>query len=260
MDELREYLIQLYERSLALNLESVYDIYEYSYDNVNDELHLVSIKPKCVDDTTIHVLDIFDVIDSNATDNYEIKVLYLGSRVKRIMDSAFTQQHLHEVYVEDSNNKLEICDRAFNGCWTLRTFECNHIYKISNYAFQNCYNLQSINLDTVEYIGYGCFSGNTNLKNISLTSIKVLKEGCFKGCTNLAYIYIGEDLEILKCNIFTCCISLVRVIFDSNCKVFSFYAFPQISFILYLKYYNEILSKATGYIPDIDIIDKSLLE
>lgn len=259
--KLRDYLIELYDRSIALNIKCIYDIYEYSYASEKDELHLICIEKGHKIGTTIHILDIFDVIDSNATDNYDIKILYLGSRVKRIMDSAFSSQHsLYEVYIKDSENKLEICANSFSNCNNLNTFYCTRISILGSCAFQNCYNLRNINLDTVEYIGIYCFDNNIELENISLTSVKVLKENSFKGCIHLEHIYIGEYLESLKYPVFNDCNRLIRVVIDSNCKEFSFYAFPCICFVLYLKYYNEILSRATGYIPTIDIIDKSLLE
>lgn len=261
-NELRKNLIEFYERNLILELKCVYDIYEYSYDSDKDELHLLGIEPKG-NDTTIYVLDIFDVIDTryDANNKSVIKVLYLGSKVKKIMDYAFVSQHsLHEVHIEDSDNKLDIGTGAFYECSNLIIFDCNRISRLEESAFSDCLSLKSINLDTVEYIGTYCFSNNLTLKNISLTSIKKFKPYCFQNCRNLEQIYIGEYLECLTFYVFWCCDKLIRVIIDSNCKEFDFFAFPNVHFVLYLKYYDEILSRAIGYLSNIYVQDKSLMD
>lgn len=259
---LRSYLIEMYKRNLVFNMNCRYENYIYTYDEDLDELHLVQIDTNENISIILHILDVFDVIDKNVLYNQSvIKVIYLGGRVKRIMESAFSsQQSLYEVYIKDSDDELEICANAFSNCNNLNTFNCTRISILGSCAFQNCYNLRSINLDAVEYIGIYCFDNNINLQNISLTSVKVLKENSFQGCIHLEHIYIGEYLENLKYPVFHNCNRLIRVVIDSNCKEFSFYAFPCVCFVLYLKYYNEILSRATGYISTIDIIDKSLLE
>lgn len=243
---LRNYLIEMYKRNLVFNMNCRYENYIYTYDEDLDELHLVHIDINENVYITLHIVDVFDIIDSYAINlNSDIKILYLGSKVKYISEHAFNNSFLTEVIIDSSDIPLVIGCYAFSECCKLTTFKCNRIYKIHNYAFSCCFNLFDIDLSSAVYISKNSFMHNKCLKSIYLNAIIKLDEFSFFHCINLEFIYIGEHLLSLNSHTFMGCTQLKEVVFDSNCE-FSFDAFSALlSFRLYLKYQDTILNKAT---------------
>lgn len=106
-----------------------------------------------------------------------------GGEVVAILDSAFYNQDITDVYIPDSVENIG--GNAFGNCKKLKKVRLSEkLSSIPIGCFADCISLQTINIaDSCTQIGYDAFAGCTNLYQISIKkSVKSITSSTFTDC------------------------------------------------------------------------------
>lgn len=205
VNEIREMLKRVYDRSLAFGLDKA-EVDDFIYKVDNNEIILLNYIGK---EETLLVPDWFDAVEEDVSINedcvFSVRQVFFTERVKRIGARAFcTWFNLTSI----SAPGVQVVEKsAFSSLEVLVEVEMPALKVVKRRAFEDCICLSEITTNNVEFLGVSALS-NTSLRSIDLTSLVVAGREClannhvlktvklpnrkfeanagmFKNCTNL---------------------------------------------------------------------------
>lgn len=201
LGQVKQELIDYYDRCLAFGVKCVYDNWEYKVvDNV-------IIGTKYLGDSTEHI-DIVDWIEclcedslcdtANTLKSVNLnKVLYLDintfaeTRLESIIanELLFVGQcaffNCRELKEFRADKLVSIGVDAFRKCVSLNEIHCDNVSNILSCAFMDCDSLKNAHIPNVLHIGNYAFAGCSSLSDIKLQDGVILSDGAFRWCDKL---------------------------------------------------------------------------
>lgn len=174
---IRDYLVDLHNRSLLLCVDSIYNNYKYIVEN--DKLVLLDfvdiniVKEQLKNNGCLFIDPYFDIcrlnINLGVMDDCLFFSVELGNSFERI-DSFLVDYRLYKYNSITSE------------------LYAHSITKIGDYAFYETYFPTIFRGDNVEEIGTSVFQYNHSIKEIYIPKCEIFNENCFLSVDSLSYI------------------------------------------------------------------------
>lgn len=182
----KEEYIDNYYRNLLL-FSALKDVtlneYDYSFDGTN--LILKDIDFSKLEDNSLYIDEIFDILDLRFEKFEILKYIDLGN-IQEIPAYAFSGlEHLEKVV---GKHVKSIEHHSFEDCVSLKEIEFKELESISCYSFINCLNLDTINLKGIQYLDLEPFAFEyCHMKALILDENIInnldFRDKCFKECS-----------------------------------------------------------------------------
>lgn len=176
-ESIREYLIDVYNRSLLLCIDSIYNNYKYTVEN--DKLVLLDfvdidiVKEQLKNNGCLFIDPYFDIcrlnINLGLMDDCLSFRVELGNSFERI-DSFLVDYRLYK----HSSITTEL--------------HAHSVIKIGDYAFYETYFPTIFRGDNVEEIGTSAFQYNIVIKEVYVPKCEIFDDCCFMSCDSLRHI------------------------------------------------------------------------
>lgn len=199
---LREYLVDLYTRSLLLGVDCYYENYVYKvendkivlcnfvdYDVLIDELNrnqYLLIPPY------FEVCDLSLYLGSVRMDNHK-SIIELGESFETI--KSFKVDKSYMLYQLNAPSVTEVKREAFLSNSNLIKFMGENVIKVDEGAFIDATNLEIVYLPKCKEILEKTFFNNINLMSINLESCKFIEDNSFCGCNKLVNVKLNDDVK-----------------------------------------------------------------
>lgn len=205
---LREYLVDLYTRSLLFDVKCSYENYVYKvendkivlcnfvdYDIVIDELNknqYLLIPPY------FEVCDLSLYLGSVRMNNHK-SIIELGKSFETI--KSFKVDKSYMLYQLNAPSVQEIKRRAFSSNSNLTKFMGENVIKVEIAAFMGATSLGMVYLPHCKEILERTFYNNINLTSINLESCELIEDNSFCGCDKLVNVKLNEDVKNFDTNL-----------------------------------------------------------
>lgn len=199
---LREYLIDLYTRSLLFDIKCSYENYVYKVEN--DKIVLCDFLDY---DLVIDVFNknqyllippYFEVCDLNIylgsvrMDSHK-SIIELGESFETI--KSFKVGKSYMLYQLNAPSVTEVKREAFLSNSNLIKFMGENVIKVDEGAFIDATNLGIVYLPKCKEILERTFFNNINLISINLESCKFIEDNSFCGCNKLVNVKLNDDVK-----------------------------------------------------------------
>ena len=139
-----------------------------------------------------------------------LKVCVIPPSCKTIGIEAFSETKIKKI---DISNVTSIKNMAFDKCKSLKVVKLGEeLSAIGDCAFSNCVKLSKINFpDSLKFIGSYAFDNCASLRIVSFPkNLETIEYGAFANSA-IREVVLGEKVEIIKENTFSCCNHLTLV-------------------------------------------------
>lgn len=199
---LREYLLDLYVRSLLLDVDCSYENYKYTVKD--NKFVLVGfcdidiVFKKLQKDMSLYIDPYFEVCDIEC--NYE--EYYTKKQINLEFGDSF--ESIYNFQVGKSlfllnivaNGVIKISKQEYMGNSNLISFKSTGIKIIEKSGFEYCTNLERIEFPNCEYVEKSGFCDCYRLNNVYLPSCKIVKDYAFSGDT-INYLRVNKNCVLL---------------------------------------------------------------
>lgn len=229
-DDIRNYMKEVYARSLAMNTIAQIDGLYYSV-NQYDKIILEGIDESYSDESLI-INDIFDDFKRGCFSDLPrcVKHIIYDKTNEFCVDYLSNIQHPIKLEVTSSNDiySIKICsdiiiktlvlhntdiirDNSFRGS-DVESVSLGRVHTIEKRAFGDCRSLKNINLSHVCYIDKLAFY-NSKMEVVDLRNLECVLEDSFGGCENLKEITLSSKCQYVENGAFNLCSKLKKVNF-----------------------------------------------
>lgn len=196
---LREYLIDLYARSLLLGVDSCYENYKYKVKN--NKLVLIGfcdtdkVFKQLQKDMHLYIDPYFDICDIESSYEEYYTREKISLEFGDSFDSIYNFQVDKSIFLLNivANGVSKISKFEFMGNNNLTSFKSTGVKIIEQSAFEYCTNLERIEFPNCEYIEESVFCDCYRLWYACFPSCKVIKDYAFSGIDSLEYFKIHKD-------------------------------------------------------------------
>lgn len=203
---LKQYLIDLYERSLLLNVDCIYENYRYTIeDNKLVLLELLGIDieyEKILQKTNkIYIKPYFEICRIETPIklmlNYEYKSIEieLGNSFEEIDSLELMYSLSHLTIILRANSVIKVNEGAFYSKVYPTCFIGGDVKCIERFAFQYS-SIKAISIPNCEVLGYCSFKFSTSLRSIDISNCSFIDGYSFYGCRSIERIQMNENIKI----------------------------------------------------------------
>lgn len=147
-----------------------------------------------------------------------LKSVKINKNIQTIGTACFEETGLESIFFEDSDDVLEIEERAFYRCSNLHFLHLPYRPVImSDNAFMNT-RIEHLIIPSGDHtFGYGCFQGCLSLDIVDISGdIKEISPLLFNNCTGLRHVKLPNTLREIKYGAFEWTVSLSEIEFSAS--------------------------------------------
>lgn len=210
LEEVKNYLKIIYDRSLAMNMSAELDGIKFDFVE-DDKVRFLGLTSNFIGDTLV-INDVFDILEhkyfevlpksvSKVVWDKESGNLSVLSDIQHKYELIVTKTHdlisyaIHFGYHNVIGLTLNCCDiirnNTFKDCAYLESVNFGNVHTIERQAFANCRNLKKVDLSKVCYIEAGGFLG-TAIEYADLREMECINAFSFEKCQNLKEITLSS--------------------------------------------------------------------
>lgn len=203
---LKQYLIDLYERSLLLNVDCIYENYRYTVENnkiILLELLGVDLEyeQNLKNTKTIYIKPYFEIcrvdtpIKLMLNYEYEHINIELGDSFEEIdsLEIMYSFSHLIIRLIANSVRKINesaFYSKVYPTCFIGKNVEC-----IEPFAFQHS-NIESICVPNCKILSYCSFRLAIRLRSINIPNCNCIESNALYNCRSIKDIRINKNIKI----------------------------------------------------------------
>lgn len=213
LDEVKNYLKIIYERSLAMDMSAELDGIKFDFVG-DDKVRFLGLTSN-FEGNTLVINDVFDVLEVEYFNDLPKSISNIvwdnRSGNLSILDYIYYNYKLSVTKVHDLTSyatfygrhsitdlTLNCCDiirnNTYKDCRALESVDLGYVHTIERQAFANCKNLQKVDLSKVCYIEDGGFLG-TGIEFADLREMECINAFSFADCKNLKEITLSSKCE-----------------------------------------------------------------
>lgn len=195
---LREYLIDLYARSLLLGVDCSYENYKYKVKD--NKLVLIGfcdidiVFNKLQKDMYLYIDPYFEICDIEPSYEEYYTKKQINLEFGDSFESIYNFQVDKSIFLLNivANGVSKISKYEFMGYSNLTSFKSTGIKIIEKGGFEYCTNLERIEFPNCEYVEESVFCDCYRLNYVCLSSCKVVKDYAFSGDT-INYLKVNKN-------------------------------------------------------------------
>lgn len=216
LDEVKNYLKIIYERSLAMDISAELDGIKFDFVG-DDKVRFLGLTSN-FEGNTLVINDVFDVLEYEYFEDFPKSisniVWYRESGDLSVLDDIHYNYKLivtktHDLicyatnlgYHSVTDLTLNCCDiirnNTFKDCMHLESVNLGYVHTIERQAFANCKNLRKVDLSKVCYIEDGGFL-NTGIEYADLREMECINAFSFADCKNLKEITLSSKCAYVE--------------------------------------------------------------